>query len=385
MSDKAYITPNVLKWARESARISVEIAAQKVHVPAEALIDWESGLSQPTISQAEKLAKYYKRPFALFFLPNIPKDFQPLQDFRTKGAADLSTASLFIIREIQQKQAWISEYFIEDNEPPLPFVGKFSLASEAAEVAHDILNTLQIEPGNYNTDSPIREWVNNAEKQGIFVSRTSFINPKMKLDSNELQGFVISDNYAPFVFVNSEDWNSAQLFSLVHELAHIWIAESGISSATEYSNINQSTHPIELFCNEVAANALMPVELMQSIGDDVYRSTKDIFAVSKRLGVSSFAFLYRAFKLGIIPREIYISLKEETELKYQEFLEQQNQKKNKKGGPNYYLLQLNRNGRLFTQTVLDSFRGGQIQPTQASALLNTKINYFSKLEVQLYK
>ena len=89
MADKAYITPNVLKWARESARMSEETAAAKVAVTLEKFKEWEEGISQPTIIQAQKLAKAYKRPFALFFLPDIPRDFQPLQDFRKKDCGFL--------------------------------------------------------------------------------------------------------------------------------------------------------------------------------------------------------------------------------------------------------------------------------------------------------
>ena len=122
MADKAFITPNILKWARESAKMSEEIAASKVAVSTEKLLEWEAGTTQPTIRQAQILAKAYKRPFALFFLPEVPRDFQPLQDFRKSGSKELTTSSIFIIREIQQKQAWISEIYSENNEEILPFV-----------------------------------------------------------------------------------------------------------------------------------------------------------------------------------------------------------------------------------------------------------------------
>ena len=121
MADKAYITPSVLKWARETAKMSVEAAASKVPVSADKLKEWEDGISQPTIKQAQLLAKLYRRPFALLFLPDIPKDFMPLQDFRKKGSKSLSTASVFIIREIQQKQAWISDMNEENNEAKRSF------------------------------------------------------------------------------------------------------------------------------------------------------------------------------------------------------------------------------------------------------------------------
>lgn len=390
MADKAHITPNVLKWARESARITEEIAAAKVSVSVEKITEWESGESQPTIRQAQTLAKAYKRPFALFFLPDIPRDFQPLQDFRKPGAKPLTTSSIFIIREIQQKQAWISDVNSENKEEKSPFVGRFSIKDDPKNVAQDILDTLKINPAFYKSENPIKEWINAAEKNGIFVSRTSFIHSRLKLDSEELQGFAIADPHAPFVFVNSEDWNAPQLFTLVHELAHIWIAESGISNDVEPNlTYKDKFHPVELFCNEVAANALMPEELVFSFDSSSFQNSEGIFQVAKQLGVSSFALLVRTLNLNIISTFDYQKLKKQADISYADYLSREAEKKarqkekDKPGGPNYFMLQLNRNSRLFTQTVLDAFRGGFIEPTLASSLLNVQVNKFQKLESQL--
>lgn len=395
MADKAYITPNLLKWARESARMTEETAAAKIpKLTVEKLKEWEDGTSQPTIRQAQILAKAYKRPFALFFLPEVPRDFQPLQDFRKSGSKELTTSSIFIIREIQQKQAWISDVYSENNEEKLPFVGSFSLNSNPKEVADDILATLGINPPKYKTDNPIREWINAAESNGIFVSRTSFIHSKMKLDSEELQGFAIADQFAPFVFVNSDDWNAPQLFTLVHELAHIWIAATGISNEIEPEIANLDIfNPIELFCNEVAANALIPSEIILNIDRRVFKNSHDIFKTAKNLGVSSFAFLVRALNLQLVTNSEYKILKRQAEIDYQAFLKREADKKaalklkqkEKPGGPNPYLLRLNKNSRLFTQVVLDALRSGFVQPTQASFLLGTPSNSFHKLEAQIYK
>lgn len=392
MAEKAYITPNVLKWARESARMTEETAASKVSISIEKLKEWEEGVSQPTIKQAQKLAKAYKRPFALFFLPEIPRDFQPLQDFRKTGSKQLSTGSIFIIREIQQKQAWISDVNEENQEQKLAFVGRYSIKDNPITVAQNILDTFGIDPNNYKTDNPIKEWIDASESNGIFVSRTSFIHSRLKLDSEEIQGFAIADPYAPFVFVNSEDWNAPQLFTLVHELAHIWINQTGISNEISPEIINKDKfHPIELFCNEVAANALMPKDLVESLDKSIFKSSKEIFKAAKHFGVSSFAFLVRSLNLQLISRESYSKFKKEADTEYQLFLKREaekklkNKTKEKKGGPNYFLLQLNRNSRLFTQTVLDAFKGGFIEPTQASNLLNVQVNKFNKLEAQLYK
>lgn len=392
MVEKAYITAKVFKWARESAKMTEEIAASKVAVSIDKLKDWETGEDYPTIRQAQTLAKAYRRPFALFFLPDVPTDFQPLQDFRKTGSKELSTSSIFIIREIQQKQAWISEVNEDNNENRVPFIGKFTIKDNPVLVANDILATLNINPLNYKSNNPIIEWIDKAESNGIFISRTSFIHSRLKLDSNEIQGFAIADDFAPFIFINSDDWNAPQLFTLVHELAHLWIAETGISNDVEPSIKNTGDHkPIELFCNEVAANALMPKEYIDSLDSKAFDNAKEVFKNAKTIGVSTFALLVRALNLNIISLSAYKQLKHLADIEYNEFLKREEEKKikqkekEKPGGPNYFLLQLNRNSRLFTQTVLDAFRGGVIEPSMASNLLNVQVNKFPKLEAQMYR
>ena len=389
MVDRANITPKVLRWARKTAKISELDAASKVSVKVEKLMEWEEGISKPTVRQAKLLAKAYQRSFAIFFLPDIPNDFQPLQDFRKKGSIPLSTSSIFIIREVQQKQAWISEENQEGEFPELPFVGKFGLSDSAEDVANDILSTLQIDPLNYSTKNPIKEWIDKSETNGIFISRTSFIHSHLKLDKEEIQGFAIADPYAPFVFVNSDDWAAPQLFTIVHELAHIWIASTGISNYISPELLEREKyHPVELFCNEVAANALMPSRYILKLDRRNFKSHKQIFQIARQLGVSSYSLLVRAKKLSIINSDQYFSLKQKADADFEEFLLKEAIKKEKQkkteGGPNFYTLRINRNSRLFTQSVLDAYKGGRIEPTLASLLLNVKSNHFSKLEERMY-
>ncbi len=394
MADKAFVTPKLLKWARESAKMSEGTASAKVAISIDKLMEWEAGKSQPTIRQAQMLAKAYKRPFALLFLPEVPRDFHPLQDFRKSGSKELTTSSIFIIREIQQKQAWISDVYSENNEEKLQFVGRYNINDSPQIVAKNILETLKIDPTAYKTENPIREWISAAETNGIFVSRTSFIHSKMKLDAEELQGFAIADPYAPFVFVNSDDWNAPQLFTLVHELAHIWISVTGISNGINPEiNDRDKFSPVELFCNEVAANALIPSEVMMNFGNSIYNSSQDVYKKAKNLGVSTFAFLFRALNLNLISLPVYQKLKKQADIDYQYFLNkeaelkaaQKLKQKENPSGPNPYLLRLNKNSRLFTQIVLDFFKSGFIQPTQASFLLGTPVGNFNKLENQIYK
>lgn len=386
MADKAFITFEILKWARESARISVEDAAKKVSVSTERYLTWESGIDYPTIRQAQILAKSFRRPFSLFFLPEIPKDFQPLQDYRRDDSLKLDTASLFIIRDVQEKQNWISELFEEIGEEKLPFIGKYSISDNPEIVAKDILETLKISPDNYQK-SPINEWIEKAEIAGIFISRASYLHSRLVLNRDLIQGFAIADSFAPFVFINSKNWNAPQLFTLVHELAHIWIAKSGISNEIDIDFTEKPKskfHPVELFCNQVAANALMPTNLITQFGENTFNSHKLVFKQAKELGVSSFALIIRALNLNIIDQLKYQILKQEAQEEFEDFLEREKIKKEKqketKGGPDAYLLRLNKNSKLFTRIVIDSFNNGSLSPSLASNLLNTQINKFQKFE-----
>ena len=311
MAEKAYITPKVLKWARETARLTPEQAARKVTgLSPERLAKWEDGTEQPTIKQAETLAKAYRRPFAMLFLPDVPYDFTPLDDFRRSGSKELTTSAEFIIRDIRQKHSWISELQRENEEPTLPFVGRFTVNAEPRIVAQDILSTLSIDPEAYTEREPFREWMVKAEAAGIFISRTSFIHSRLKLDSDEFQGFAIADPHAPFVFINTEDWDKAQLFTLVHELAHIWIAATGISSDIEPGTAQApNTNPVERFCNIVAAHALMPDRVMASLNPAQFTHSGSISQIAERYGVSSWALLVRAHGRGLVTNAGYHSMK----------------------------------------------------------------------------
>lgn len=140
-----------------------------------------------------------------------------------------------------------------------------------------------------------------------------------------MQGFAIADPYAPFVFVNSEDWNAPQLFTLVHELAHVWIAETGISNEIEPEIKNKDKfHPVELFCNEVAANALMPKDVVLSLHSSSFKSSKDVFHAAKQLGVRSFALLIRALNLNLISISVYQKLKKQIDHGFVEYLKKVN-------------------------------------------------------------
>ena len=365
--------------------MSLDTAAAKIPVKKEKLVGWEEGTGLPTIRQAEILARAYRRPYSMLFVSEIPHDFSALRDLRKQGSVELGTASAFIIREIQQKQAWISDLFKQGDEGALEFVGKYSLKDRPVVVANDILSTLQIDPSNYSHNNPMKEWVEKAEVNGIFISRTSFIHARLTIGTDEVQGFCIADMYAPFIFVNSHDWATSQLFTLVHELAHIWIEVSGISNEIGGDVVQKDNlHPVERFCREVTVNALMPANILNNLAGKLFEKKNTVVRTARKMGVSTFTFLSRLRELELVSAKRYEDLKDEAEQAFVEFLEREEKKKSKqkdsKGGPNYYQLLVNKNSPQFTRVVMDAFRGGTIAPNQASTLLNTRVNNFSRLE-----
>lgn len=394
MSVKALITPKVLKWARETSKISIEDAAKKVPCPVNTLKEWESGKLQPTFKQAEKLAEIYKRPLAVFFLPDIPTDFQVLQDFRKRGSAEIGTALVFMIREIQRKQQWLKTFLVENDYPKLDFIGKFSINDSPETVALYIRSVLEIDSIDFASENPLKEWIKGVEANRIFVSMSSNFHSRLRISSDDYKGFAISDSYAPFVFINSNEWETVQLFTLVHELAHLFINESGISNDINIdfreSNISEY-NPVEVFCNKVAASALLPFDIFKAIWESRNPlSHNDLINVAKVFGVSTLSVLYRAHNTGFINNSTFESWKVIMENEYNEFniiySEKELKKKEaKKGGPDYYLLLSKRNGIEFSRFVLDSFRSGSVKGVELSNLLNIKINKIPKYENFIYK
>ncbi len=390
MAEKAFITSAILKWARESANIAVEEAAKRVKTSPQRILSWENEEDYPTLVQAKKLANYYRRPFSIFFLPNVPQDYLPLQDFRRDGSRQIDTASIFMIREIQEKQQWLSDFLEDNEESPLSFIGKYTISSDPQIVAKDILDTLNIDPLHYK-DPPLKEWLFKSERRGIYISRASHFHSRMVFERDLVQGFAIADSYAPFVFINTKNYDAPQLFTLLHELAHLWIAKSGISNDIDldFDQPKQADiNPVEIFCNQVAANALMPDQLMVQIGKNIYDSYIEVYRQARNIGVSSIAFLYRAYSMNIISESVYQEYKEQARIQYEAYLEKERMRKEEAkrkdiSGPPQYLLRVNKNGRSFTRIVLDAYNSGTVAPTVASSLLRTQINKFSEFEKYL--
>ncbi len=390
MASNSKINPEILKWARKTAKISLEKSASAISktCKTDRIKEWESPDCKdfPTVRQVEKLARLYRRPVDVLYLPYIPKDFPPLKDFRKSGDAGLSTALIFMMRELQEKQEWLSSFLSKKKEKKLDFVGKFNIKSSTDVVAKDIRKTLNI-GAIPSTQKPLKYWIEKAEGKRIFISLSSNYHTRLKLDSDLFKGFVIADKYAPFIFLNSDDWDHGQIFTLVHELAHIWIGVSGISGESELKiNSPNNIHPVEKFCSEVAVKALLPEdELTVLLPKQNVLTFKNINRLSKKLGVSNSSLLNRAFSIQLLNKEKYDSFHREAESLWKEFLLKESQKKKSSGGPNYYIMQLRRSSKAFANIVMDFYKSGKVSGSDASRLLKVKEGNFQKFEKYIYK
>jgi Zn-dependent peptidase ImmA (M78 family) len=382
-TDKAFVNKQILKWARVTANIPIEIAAKRASVKTKQLQAWEDSTLYPTISQAKKLAKAYRRPFALLFLDEIPKDFQPLQDYRKKGSKALGTASIFIIREIQQKQNWMSEWLQDNNQSPLPFVGSCSLKDSPKEVANKIRSIFSLSTFPKKKKPLLRNFIQALEDKGLFVSRSSNYYPALSLDPDEFLGFSIADPYAPFIFINTNNhWERQQIFTLFHELAHVFIHESSISNHIEQIPFDRSDfNNIEKFCNSVAVNVLLTEEDILLLSSDQYQDTVSLFNTAISFGTSSNAFLARLRDLGLIHQKTYRKMLSELKEGFESYQKKSTTKKSDKINP--YPPRINRNSRNFSIIVYDAYTDGLISASTASSLLQIKVNHFDKFSTSL--
>ena len=304
----AHINPAMLRWARDRIGLDLNDAATAAGVKPEQFQLWEEGEAQPTFRQAQVVAQALHTPFGFFFLNQAPAEDALLPDLRTVGGVPASRPSVDLIetvRHAMQRQAWFAEYLQEQGVQPLPFVGRFSAATDPAQVAHDIREVLgvDVEHGQRKWDVYYRELIEAAERVGVLVMRSGIVgnNTHRRLDVGEFRGFAICHPLAPVVFINSSDAPSARLFTLLHELAHIWLGSSGISNAAP-----GNTRREEVACNAVAGEFLAPSQLfaeLWAVGPQDLNAR--VAELAQRFHVSGFVVIRRALDLGLVDREVY--------------------------------------------------------------------------------
>ncbi|WP_439684231.1 ImmA/IrrE family metallo-endopeptidase [Cupriavidus oxalaticus] len=336
--------------------------AERLPVKAEKVFEWEAGESRPTFRQAQKWAALAHVPFGFLFLQEPPEEDLPLPDLRTKGGMPPGRPSIELIdtvKEVLWKQNWYVEYLSDHEAPRLPFVGRFTIQSPVKAVVADMRQVLGI-PDNApraSQDDYFRLLVRAAEAAGILIMRSGIVggNTHRKLDVGEFRGFAVSDPVAPVIFVNSADAPSARLFTLIHELAHVWINSSGISNVAIQAGRGE-----EVFCNAVAGEFLVP----ESVFRQVWMATDDgmnhLAVLADQFRVSKLVVARRAADLGLIAADAY------SEYYLNELQAYRNREK--KGG-NFYVNAGAKNSARFSRAVLAEAMRGQMLLRDAARLL----------------
>lgn len=363
MADLAYINPQIFNWARARAQVSEEDLSHSLGVKLEKVIDWSSGAQKPTFGQAQKLANKLHIPFAFFFLPAPPQDALPIPDLRTHGnhgVADISIDLKDTIASVVKRQAWFKEYLKDQDTEALGFIGSFTVNDDPRDVAQNIRKTLRLEdlnPRGLNWEEYQRKIVEAAEAAGILVMRSGIVenNTHRPLSVSEFRGFAISDSYAPVVFVNLRDAPSARLFTLLHELAHLWLGQSGVSSGSAIEGRRE-----EQFCNAVAGEFLAPTIDVIAMWNQHKELNDNVSDIARVFHVSRYVIIRRAFDLGLVSYDIYQDY-------YKELIHQFNNADG--GGGNFYAIAKNKNSALFSKVLLNETLSGRVLLRDAGKLL----------------
>ncbi|GAD22285.1 ImmA/IrrE family metallo-endopeptidase [Acidovorax sp. MR-S7] len=292
----------VLRWAAQRAHLhDADVAARFRKWPL-----WLTGEAQPTLKQLEDFARLTHTAFGYFFLPQPPALALPVPDFRTvrdEALAEPSSALLDTLYLCQQRQDWYRDYARVHGLPPLAFVGSANGRETPEAVAQRMRETLGLD-AEARRQLPtwaeaLRQLIAKAEDAGVLVMTSSVVgsNSHRKLDVGEFRGFALADDLAPLVFLNGADSKAAQMFTLAHELAHVWLGATGVSDTQAGQVPEQQT---ERWCNKVAAELLMPLQALCA----VYRSDvpipDEIQRLAREFKVSTLVALRRLFDAGFV-------------------------------------------------------------------------------------
>jgi Zn-dependent peptidase ImmA (M78 family) len=331
------------------------------------IAQWEQW-GEIQLSHLQRLAEKTHTPIGYLFLPTPPEEVLPIPDYRTVAGQPPPKPSpnlLDTIYQAQFRQGWYREYLLQNDEPPLMFVGRATLNSRTSAVAADIREEIGFDTAvraqMRTWEEALRAMFDNTESAGILVMRNGVVgnNTHRKLDVTEFRGFTLSDRFAPLIFVNAADAKAAQMFTLAHELAHVWLDMSGVSNWRLHV-----TASIEQFCNSVAAEVLVPMSEFQEVWRVDAEPMAEVHRLARRFKTSALVLLIRALEGDLIGRAEFDQLYEK---------ESQRARENTgAGGGDFYLTQRSRIGRRFARAVIAGALEGQVPFKEAFQLLGVK-------------
>ena len=405
------VNPDILVWARETAGLTVEEAATKIRLKKHKLEKLERGEDILARSTLLKMAEQYRRPVITFYLEEIPAKSNYGTDFRGQAKEYTSQEEAYIsalLRYAKSSQQLIRATLeLEEEATVLPFVGclrrKWNLPKEArsmerklpdipgsqyAELVRDALDELDLVLGDQFTREIYYAQPNKAEafkllrasceRSGIFVILKNNLGSHHTNLSPELfRAFVIADDVAPFMVINSGDPDSAKSFSVLHEIVHLLLDQTGISDL-------EQANPIEKFCNQVAGQWLLPSELIKAEWTGEKASISElkevISQVSQQRKLSHMMVATRLYQEKLILRDAYSQLMKNYKLEWKQSQQNRKTSTNKQGGGiGYYKTQRSRLGEGMLHFAKRMIQSGGLTVSKAAIILGVKPWNVSKL------
>ncbi len=365
------LAPGVLRWARERAGLEPERLAAKMKVKPDRVRDWERS-GRISLAQADRMARHTRTPLGYLFLKAPPKEGLSIPDYRTSaGTVPVRPTPelLDTIHLMRRRQAWMRDELVEAGAEPLPFVGISRGESSSDAVAEAMREAFSLPAGWAATRpdwaSALRHLRDRADESGVLTVFNGIVgnDTSRKLDRGEFQGFALVDGYAPLVFVNAADFKTAQMFTLAHELAHIFVGAPGLSNL---GGDGLPRHGIERFCNAVAAEFLVPAAEMIGHWTPHAEAEEALRAAAKRFKVSVLVTARRAVNLKLIrPSEFRGFYRRHT-----------GPLRPSSGGGNFWSNQNHRIGRRFGSAVHRAVLAGRLTYREAYALTGLRGDSF---------
>ncbi|WP_226924967.1 ImmA/IrrE family metallo-endopeptidase [Stutzerimonas stutzeri] len=358
--DTLQVSQAVLDWAAGQAGKTLESLAEEI--VAKKIID-RFLAGQLTVRQLEKVAATTNIPFGYLFLEEPPTVTKPqIPDMRQiPNPAPFGSDFFEVLDDVVKKQDWYLDYLNDVGAEPLDFVGRYDKNTPAKIIAADISKTADITAETRrkarNTDEYYKILAEKFEKIGVLVFKSGIVrsNTRKSLSVAEFRGFAICNKYAPVVFINGRDAEAAWIFTLAHEIAHIWIGESGVSDIPAPTDF-QSKGSIEFLCNKVAAELLTPTEEFLNLWNEEHQPS--IETLSKHFKVSRLVIARKALDLGKIGRD-----------KYHSVYAQSQRTATTSGGNPYATIPI-RNSKKLTNALVRSAMEGNVLIRDAARLLN---------------
>ena len=372
------VQPGLLRWARERAGRSREDLSRRF-AKIEA---WERGEVQPTFRQLEDFAKATHAPFGYLFLAEPPVESVPIPDFRTGIKARVGRPSpslLDMVHLCQQRQNWYRDYARMAHESVHAFVGSARVGDDVVGTATAMRRALGLDLEERKrlgtwTDA-LRRFIAQADALGVLVMVSGVVgsNNRRPLDPEEFRGFALADPLAPLVFVNGADTKAAQMFTLAHETAHIWLGQSAVSDARIRAVPDEET---ERWCNRVAAELLVPLEILCRELDPHVDLEGEVNRLARRFKVSTLVVLRRFHDAGAISREELWTAYDDELARLRGL--------SKGSGGNFYLTLGARVSKRFARALVESTLEGRTGFTEAFGMLGVKrMETFSELSRKL--